>query len=435
MKAMLLGMTPEVGTDNFADTEPIEILPYKEALTYTRKKLPVDAETYYALDDKMRYRAFAVSRLADGDAVRCVQSMLADAMEEGKSLSQFLQMTEGDLADAAGMGRGAGWYYETVFRTNTATAYNVGRAIGYEEVPPIALELIGIDDTRQTEICHSLTVPPFRRPYGDSVWEHLWPPFHFNCRTTVRAIYDESEIEEAGGPDAFYSKSAPDFAPAEGFGAYPVDKTDTWWNLTDAMQERAGKYGLEAEFMEAREKLIEGNKSDLQFDEEKIVETLHKVEESIKDLDYEEGAIVRLDGKNIWTGKGGRHSVDPPSNLVKDNIFTHNHPSGNCALSTGDVINIVKDDGYGVRAVTQDGRFVYLKKGGGELYGSKMAEDFRKEFPDDSTLFKKAAEEATRIHGRVRNTQLILNEAENIVNKWFVDNAGKYGYVFTQGKI
>ena len=255
-KALLLGMEPE--RNNFADDAPVEILPFEEALAYMKKRVPVDKETYYALNDKMRYRAFTVGRLADADAVKQVQGMLAGALEEGGGLQQFLQMTEGQLADVAGMGRGAGWYYETVYRTNTSTAYNVGRAIGFEDVPPIALELIGIDDMRQTETCHALTVPPFRRPYGDPVWQSLWPPFHFNCRTTVRAIYDESEIEEAGGPDKFYSQGTPDYQPDKGFGAYPVDKTDTWWDLTDAMRARAKKYGLEAEFLEAKDLLIGG---------------------------------------------------------------------------------------------------------------------------------------------------------------------------------
>jgi len=253
-KALLLGMEPE--QSDFADDAPVEILPFEEALAYMRKRVTVGRDEYYALNDKMRYRAFTVGRLADGDAVKKVQSMLSDALEEGTGLQKFLQMTEGQLADAAGMGRGAGWYYETVYRTNTSTAYNVGRAIAFEGTPPIALELIGIDDMRQTETCHALTVPPFRRPYGDPVWESLWPPFHFNCRTTVRGIYDESEIEDAGGPDKFYSQGTPEYKPDKGFGAYPVDKTDKWWDLTDAMRERAKEYGLEVDFMEAKEALV-----------------------------------------------------------------------------------------------------------------------------------------------------------------------------------
>jgi len=259
-RALLLGMTPETNQNNFAQTEfaeplPEEFLPYEEAVAYMSKRLPVDKETYYALSDKMRYRAFTVSRLADGDAVRNVQGMITNAMEQGTGMNEFLQMTEGQLADAAGMGKGAGWYYETVYRTNTSTAYNVGRAIGFEEVPPIALELIGIDDDRQTELCHSLTSPPFRRPYDDPVWDTMWPPFHFNCRTTIRAIYDQSEIDDAGGEEKFYSSSNPDYKPAEGFGKYPIEKSDSWWDLTDAMQDRAQAFGLDVEFMSARESL------------------------------------------------------------------------------------------------------------------------------------------------------------------------------------
>ena len=261
-RALLLGMTPETNQNNFAEPLPEEFLPYEEAVAYMSKRLPVDRETYYALSDKMRYRAFTVSRLADGDAVRHVQSMLTNAMEQGTGMNEFLQMTEGQLADAAGMGKGAGWYYETVYRTNTSTAYNVGRAIGFEEVPPIALELIGIDDDRQTETCHALTVPPFRRPYDDPVWDTMWPPFHFNCRTTVRAIYDQSEIDDAGGEEKFYSKSNPDYKPAEGFGKYPIEKSDSWWDLTDAMQDRAQEYGLTNEFEQAKEKLIDETKEE-----------------------------------------------------------------------------------------------------------------------------------------------------------------------------
>jgi len=256
-KALLLGMEPE--RNNFADDAPVEILPFEEALAYMRKRVPVDKETYYALNDKMRYRAFTVGRLADADAVKRVQGMLAGALEDGSGLQKFLQMTEGELADAAGMGRGAGWYYETVYRTNLKTSYGVGQAILFKETPPIALELIGIDDARQTEMCHALTVPPFRRPYNDPIWQTLWAPsgLHYNCRTIARAIYDESEIEEAGGASQFYTADMPDFKPAPGFGVYPLSgNNDSWWDLTESMRERAKEYGLEGEFAEAKDKLI-----------------------------------------------------------------------------------------------------------------------------------------------------------------------------------
>jgi hypothetical protein len=439
-KALLLGMEPETSKSNFADD--VDVLPFEEAVAYMRKRLPVDGKTYYALADKMRYRAFTVSRLADGDAVRHVQSMLVKAMDEGSGIQQFLQLTEGQLADAAGMGRGAGWYYETVYRTNTATAYNVGRAIGFEETPPIALELIGIDDTRQTEICHALTVPPFRRSYGDPVWEHMWPPFHFNCRTTVRAIYDESEIEDAGGPDKFYSRGTPDYTPDKGFGTYPLDKSDSWWNLTDAMEDRAEEYGLVQEFVEAKEKLIEGDKNlpnkanSFIIDEEKVAETLHRFETSLKDIaDHEEGAIVGLDGRLIHVEIGKKSEVSPPSKLVKGNIFTHNHPSGKCALSVGDVCTIISDDGYEARAVTRDGRFVSLRKGTGEI-NTELGEAMRAEFPSTTDLYKKAGIRAIDKYGRGNyNLNHMEKEVENLLNEWIKKNAPEYGYIFKEGLI
>ena len=305
-KALLLGMMPDAG-GNFADMEPVEVLPFEEAVAYMQKRLPVDRDAYYSLADKMRYRAFTVGRLADGDTVQRVQTMLVKAMEEGTGLQQFLKLTEGQLADAAGIGRGVGWYYETVYRTNTATAYNVGRAIGFEETPPVALELIGIDDMRQTEICHSLTVPPLRKPYDDPVWDRLWPPFHFNCRTTVRGIYDQSEIDEAGGPGKFYSKGTPGFTPAEGFGVYPLDKSDAWWDLTDAMRKRAEEYGLTDEFEKAKELLIDtiDNKPiNVQTSSDKLLDT-----KSIDDLENfarEELGVktVNLQGLDVNAVKG-----------------------------------------------------------------------------------------------------------------------------------
>jgi len=367
-KALLLGMEPE--RNNFADDAPVEILPFEEALAYMRKRVPVDKETYYALNDKMRYRAFTVSRLADGDAVKHVQGMLSDALEEGSGLQKFLQMTEGQLADAAGMRRGAGWYYETVYRTNTSTAYNVGRAIAFEETPPIALELIGIDDMRQTEICHSLTVPPFRRPYGDPVWQTLWPPFHFNCRTTVRGIYNEAEIEDAGGPDKFYSKGTPEYEPDKGFGTYPVDKTDKWWDLTDAMRKRAKEYGIMGEFDEAREKLISDydtrtppSADDGDPGREIINEFLNrkgqKVESLEAEIDYvrrvgiaanntkEFGSFVGADGTIIDAIEGTKYETPIESVVEKlkkleadgkiDSVtFIHYHTSG-CSFSFEDL--------------------------------------------------------------------------------------------------
>jgi hypothetical protein len=173
-------------------------------------------------------------------------------LERGGSLSDFLKMTDDEILNGIGFGRGEGAYWETVYRTNQTTIYNAGRAKAFEEVPPIALEFIGINDSRQTDICLALTVPPFIRPYNDPVWHdgNHYPPLHFGCRSTVRGIYDQAEIDDAGGPDKFYSKLDRNIKPQKGFGAYPLDK-ESFWRLSPEMIKRAQNYGIDGEIATA----------------------------------------------------------------------------------------------------------------------------------------------------------------------------------------
>jgi SPP1 gp7 family putative phage head morphogenesis protein len=237
--------------DNFAD--PLEVLPYEEAVSFLQTKIPLTKKSYYELDDKLRFRAFTVGRLNDGDAVNRAKGIIMRNMEQGGSISDFYKMTDDELLNGMGFGRGDMSYWETVYRTNEASVYNAGRAMNFEADNPIALELVGIDDMRQTDICDRLTNPPFRRPYNDPVWKSLWPPFHFNCRTTVRGIYDPAELDEYGGAANAYSGEI-NVKPEKGWGGYPLDK-ESYWRLTPEMKERAEKYGIDGEIVTAAHKL------------------------------------------------------------------------------------------------------------------------------------------------------------------------------------
>ncbi len=289
-KVLLMGMNHALGKKKkgykFADgvdeqaqaVQDVEVLPFQEAVEYMQGRLPLDAKEYYKLANKARFRAFTVSLLADGDLLVKTKNMLAKNLEEGGGLKDFLVKTDTDLLAGVGMaGKGGGWYWETVYRTNVQTAYNVGRAIGFETVPPVALELVGIGDARQTELCRSLTQPPVRRLYGDDFWKRFWPPLHFNCRTTVWAIYDEEELEEqpiTGIPtDAEEHKS-------QGWGSYPLDN-DRWWEELPSMKKRAQAYGVQGMIDSARERLVTGGSSGGILDkswieQEKHAETYYK---------------------------------------------------------------------------------------------------------------------------------------------------------------
>jgi hypothetical protein len=170
-------------------------------------------------------------------------------MEQGGTIADFYRMTDDEILNGAGFGKGNMAYWETVYRTNEDAIHNAGRAMGFEADPPAALELVGVNDLRQTEICRRLTRPPFIRPYGDPVWRTLWPPFHFSCRTYVHGIYDTAELEAYGGAERAYAQGNY-AAPAKGFGAYPLDK-ESYWRLTPEMADRAREYGIDGEIAAA----------------------------------------------------------------------------------------------------------------------------------------------------------------------------------------
>ena len=217
-----------------------------------KKKEVLPAAEYYKLSDKARFRAFTVSRLADGDMVERVKVLLAQNLEDGSGLKGFLEKTDTEIMNGLGLGgNGGGWYWENVYRTNVQTAYNTGRALGFEAVKPVALELVGIGDMRQTDICRSLTQPPVRRLYSDPFWKTHWPPFHFGCRTTVRAIYDPGELEAKP-----VTAELPEEKPARGFGTYPVTNGN-WWRELSSMSKRAKKYGIQKEIDIAKKILME----------------------------------------------------------------------------------------------------------------------------------------------------------------------------------
>lgn len=250
-RSLMMGLDSAVRKAEFDEpsAEDIENMPYHEAVEYLKKRDVIKKVDYDSLSDKMRFRAFTASRIADGDLLKKLNAEMIASVNDGKGLSDFLSLTKTDILDKIGMGAGSGWYYETVYRTNVQTAYNVGRAMGFAEDKPLALELVIIDDSRTSDICRQYAGKRFILPYDHPFWQTHWPPFHFNCRTTIRAIYDESELPENWS-------NPKDIEDANnGFGAYPL-AGDGWWNELASQVARAKKYGVQGEIEAAKEILI-----------------------------------------------------------------------------------------------------------------------------------------------------------------------------------
>lgn len=281
-RSLMMGLDSAVRKPEFAEptAEDIENMPYHEAVEYLRKRDVIKKVDYDKLSDKMKFRAFTASRINDGKLLEKLNAQMLANVNGGKGLKDFLSLTKTDILDKIGMGPNQGWYWETVYRTNAQTAYNVGRAMGFEADKPLALQFVGIDDARQTDVCHSLS--GIVRPYGDPFWQSHFPPLHFNCRSTVRAIYDEAELpEEWSGLDEAER-------PAKGFGSYPLD-SDNWWKELDSQVRQAKQFGVQGEIEAAKRMLIKDFETFEKLLAEKNVilskETINLDKEIIQDLD------------------------------------------------------------------------------------------------------------------------------------------------------
>ena len=156
------------------------------------------------MDEKAKSRAFYVSRLAELEAVGRVKDYLVDNLKDKTSFQNFVKNLDADeLLKKAGWKEDGGWYWETVYRTNTMSAFNAGRAEAFDEYEPEFLEFIGIEDFRQTPVCAARSGIVKKRT--DPFWKKNFPPLHFNCRSTVRPVYAE-EAEAFGIKESHASK-------------------------------------------------------------------------------------------------------------------------------------------------------------------------------------------------------------------------------------
>ena len=224
--------------------------PFEEAIEFLKSKIPMTKTEWDELEKKLRFRAFTVGALSEADAIEKVKQTLLDNLEKGEPFYKAWEKFK-DIADADGKDYFAR-YFETVYRTNIQSAYNAGRLMQYKNNQPPAWELLFMEDSRMSDICTNLMNEVGRQAIksDDAFWSTVgFPPYHFNCRTTFRAVYpDELQTDKI----TLIEPQNP--APlTNGFGGNPLDK-ESFWKLTDTMLERAEKYGITADIVaQARE--------------------------------------------------------------------------------------------------------------------------------------------------------------------------------------
>jgi SPP1 gp7 family putative phage head morphogenesis protein len=242
---------------NFKDDLPEEVeLPHKEAIEYLQSRTSMSRDAFYDLDAAGRFRAFTVAKVSGMEAIEETKKKLLAALSEGLTMTEFIQSGRAsEIIQKGGFSKSTPWYWETVFRTNAVAAWNGGRFQQYREVADSIdmLQYIAILDRRTSDVCRSYD--GITRPVSDSIWQTITPPNHFNCRSTVTAIWKGTLEAKRTRPT-----SDEDVAvlprPDDGFDSSIVDQQD-FLMISEKLQQKIFKYGLDDDIERKRKEALE----------------------------------------------------------------------------------------------------------------------------------------------------------------------------------
>ena len=253
-RGWLLGMShsSRTGRDDYADISIDFGLTFQEAIEAAGGRISLTPAQFQKLSDDLKLHAFTIGRLTQLDMIGKVKDAYVRQLRSSSlSLDDFLKDVYELDADQAGFGG----YYTTVFRTNLQKDYNAGKAYQMMQDPPMYLEFIGIDDSRQSEICAART--GVIRPYTDPWWDDNWPPLHYNCRSTVREIFPEEAkargLEPTSIPNIVEKDTKGDNGkvvrrnvPTSGFGRRPAIDS-AFWGTSISQQNRVADFMIQDE--------------------------------------------------------------------------------------------------------------------------------------------------------------------------------------------
>lgn len=186
--------------------EPVDLkfafgLEPAEAVKYLRDKNVQVSERWYKVWQEAQAKAFSVTGVAREDVLADIQKSLTDALAKGQSFAQWRDSINQILENKgwigrAGVGRDGEFHggklaphrLETIFRTNTQTAYMAGR---YEAQRANLADrpywqYVAVMDGRTRPAHRALNGRTFRA--DDPFWRSFYPPNGFNCRCRVRAL-------------------------------------------------------------------------------------------------------------------------------------------------------------------------------------------------------------------------------------------------------
>jgi SPP1 gp7 family putative phage head morphogenesis protein len=171
---------------------------YAEAIAWFRNRVPMTDEEFAALDVAERQKAFTVAGVTQARPIQEIFNAIDRAIADGTTLDDFKDEVGAQLEESWGGPDPS--RVETVFRTNTMSAYNGARSAIFSD--PVVrearpyLQFHAVEDSRTSDICEALDGKVL--PADDPFWQRHTPPLHHNAVTSETPIATDAGLIPAG---------------------------------------------------------------------------------------------------------------------------------------------------------------------------------------------------------------------------------------------
>ena len=182
--------------EEYIDLNPWE-LTFEEAVNAYNDIEPLIVERFdeHLKNNIYDYTSYIKSN-TEMEVSKRVSEHLQRNLRDGGTFKKWIDDIEGILEKTGTSPDG--YYLKNVYRTNIQSSYNIAHEQEQKDNKDFFpyLEYIGVDDSRQSDICKTLdgTV----RRVTDDFWKTYYPPNHYQCRSGVVSMTKEEFKERHG---------------------------------------------------------------------------------------------------------------------------------------------------------------------------------------------------------------------------------------------
>lgn len=177
----------------FAEAVNMFDIPYDDAIKYIQDKYPILYDDIDEITDEVTQKYFWVKESTSLELTKKIQKSLLTLLKNGGTFKEWKDNYDTNFKN---MGlESSGSYTETIYRTNLQSAYAAGRyqqQDSQKELFPY-WQYVSIIDDVTTDICTELNGKTYRA--SDPVWNSIYPPNHYNERSSVIALNNEDVAE------------------------------------------------------------------------------------------------------------------------------------------------------------------------------------------------------------------------------------------------